>query len=124
VLDTLLTSTSSLFEAATIPSFFDIDTPTAYPYYKFSILSSEGTTGIGVQYMQVYAVDTLLISTIEIVNNCQYQQCWLIDWQTDWLTDWLTEWLTDWLTDWLIDWLIDWLTDWLAGWLAGWLADW
>jgi len=60
VFDTLLTSTTTLFGAATAPSFFEIDTPTAYQYYKFSILSSEGAPGIGVQYMQLYIVDTIV----------------------------------------------------------------
>jgi len=44
VFDTLLTSTTTLFGAATAPSFFDIDTPTAYQYYKFSTLAGERRT--------------------------------------------------------------------------------
>jgi len=50
VFDTLLTSTSAL----TKPSLFEIDSPASYQYYKFSILASEGITGVGVQYMQLH----------------------------------------------------------------------
>jgi len=60
VFDTLLVSTTTLFWAATASSLFEIDTPTAYQYYMFSILSSEGAPGFGVQYMQLYTVDTLI----------------------------------------------------------------
>ena len=56
----LLTSTSALLEAATKQSFFEINTPASYQYYKFTIITSEGTPGIGIQYMQVYTVDALL----------------------------------------------------------------
>ena len=57
---TLLTSTSALLGAATKPSFFEVNTPASYQYYKFTIVTSEGTPGIGIQYMQVYTVDALL----------------------------------------------------------------
>lgn len=57
--ETLLTSTTTLFGAATAPSFFEINTPTAYQYYKFNMLSSEGTSGVGVQYMQLFTIDAL-----------------------------------------------------------------
>jgi len=45
VCDTQLTSTSrpTLMGAVIKPSFFKIDTPASYEYYKFSILASEGT---------------------------------------------------------------------------------
>jgi len=59
VFDTLLTSTTKLFGAVTALDFFEINTPTAYQCYKFSILSSEGAPGIGVQYMQLYTIDAL-----------------------------------------------------------------
>jgi hypothetical protein len=56
----LSTSTiSTLLGTATKPSFFEINTLTAYQYYRFNILASEGAPGIGVQYMQLYTVDEL-----------------------------------------------------------------
>jgi hypothetical protein len=59
--DTLLSSTNNtLLGTATKPSFFEIDTSTAYQYYRFNILASEGTPGTGVQYMQLYTVDRLI----------------------------------------------------------------
>jgi hypothetical protein len=57
--ETLLTPTSTLLGAATKPSFFEIDTLTAYQYYRFNISMSEGAPGTGVQYMQLYTVDEL-----------------------------------------------------------------
>jgi len=58
--DTLLSSeTNTLLGAATKPSFFEIDTSTAYQYYRFNILASEGISGTGVQYMQLFTVDQL-----------------------------------------------------------------
>jgi len=59
--ETLLTSTIVLLGAATKPSFYEIDSLTAYRYYKFTILTSEGTPGTGIQYMQLYTVNNLTI---------------------------------------------------------------
>jgi hypothetical protein len=58
--ETLLTSTTVLLGAATIPSIFEIDTLTAYKYYMFNILTSEGTSNIGIHAMQLYTLDTLV----------------------------------------------------------------
>ena len=58
--ETLSTSTTiTLLGTATKPSFFEIDTLTAYQYYRFNILTSEGAPGTGVQYMQLYTIDHL-----------------------------------------------------------------
>jgi uncharacterized membrane protein YcgQ (UPF0703/DUF1980 family) len=57
--ETLLTSTSILLGAAIKPSFFDLNTSTAYQYYRFNISTSEGAPGTGVQYMQLFTVDEL-----------------------------------------------------------------
>ena len=54
----ILASTNVLLGATTEPSFFEINTLTAYRYYSFNILTCEGPNP-GIQTMQLYTCDAL-----------------------------------------------------------------
>ena len=56
--ESIITSTTPLLGAATTPTFFEINTSVAYQYYRFNILASVGTPGVGIQYMQLYTVSS------------------------------------------------------------------